>query len=80
MFERFNIYKDLYRKPHKHDCVARAVLAIQIDLILGSPSDCYVSDIRLKNYRLALFFYALSISVKIMFQKLIVFVFTKLII
>lgn len=58
--------------------MARDVLPIQINLILGSPCNCFVWDvwdIWLKFYRLPVFFYTPSISAKISVQ--IVFVFTK---
>ena len=51
-FKNFKIYKDLYRKPLKHDWVARVVFLIQIPLIFGNCCNHYFWGIPLKIYRL----------------------------
>ena len=48
----FEIYKELYGKPLKHDWVARVVSPIQILLIFGRCCNHYSWDIWLKIDRL----------------------------
>ena len=50
-FEHFEIYRDLYGKPHKRDWVARVVFPIKILLFFGSHCNHYFWDIPLKIYR-----------------------------
>ena len=74
----FEIYKELYGKPLKHDWVARVVSPIQILLIFGRCCNHYSWDIWLKIDRLPNFNnYALSIHANNIFQKRTVVVFTE---
>ena len=52
LFKNFSIYKDLYGKPCKHDCVAKVVFLIQMLLTFGGRCNRYFWDIRLKILRL----------------------------
>ena len=51
-FKDLRIYKDLYGKPLKCDCVVRVVFLIQLLLIFSGRCNCYFWDIWLEIYRL----------------------------
>ena len=77
LFENFEIYKDLYRKPFKRDKVAKVVfLNLQILPIFGGRCNRYLWDRRLKIDRLPNF-NTLSAPANKILQKRAVIVFTE---